>query len=215
MEKKCHINLKNLPLPPDPAYSESQVKKIKTNFRYVPKAAKPGQEEGRKEVKFDHEANTEADLFADINIVQKQSTNEEEEEEDDASIKHIIESNNTNTSKTQVQNKLNFGRETSFDYQLGEASKVSPKSQLHEICAANNWKPPLFECCKDEGPCHLRLFTFKVLVEIKGATTEVILECFGGPRPKKKAAADHAAEGALWYLKHLGYFPIKKWQKRN
>ena len=33
----------------------------------------------------------------------------------------------------------------------------------------------------------------------------MILECFGGPRTKKKAAAEHAAEGALWYLKHEGY----------
>jgi hypothetical protein len=34
-----------------------------------------------------------------------------------------------------------------------------------------------------------------------------ILECFGAPQLKKKTAAEHAAEGALWYLKHSGYSP--------
>lgn len=34
---------------------------------------------------------------------------------------------------------------------------------------------------------------------------DVVLECFGAPRPKKKDAEEHAAEGALWYLKHDGF----------
>ncbi|MCI06607.1 dicer-like protein 4-like, partial [Trifolium medium] len=32
--------------------------------------------------------------------------------------------------------------------------KVCGRSKLYEICAANHWKPPVFECCKEEGPCH-------------------------------------------------------------
>lgn len=44
----------------------------------------------------------------------------------------------------------------------------------------------------------------KVVVVIEeGENT--MLECFGGPRPRKKDAEEHAAEGALWYLKHQGY----------
>jgi hypothetical protein len=39
--------------------------------------------------------------------------------------------------------------------------------------------------------------------------------CFGYPKPTKKTAAEHAAEGALWYLKHLGYFPIKKVKRKK
>ncbi|KAJ9178956.1 hypothetical protein P3X46_010797 [Hevea brasiliensis] len=212
-----YINLKNLP-PLDPrttSYSQ-QVRKIKTVARYVPKAVKPSpKEEGTKAGKlFDHEANTEADLLADRNLVYNK--NNPRDDEDDACnccIKHMIDSNNT-ISKTQTQSKV--VSETSMDDKAfhnnsGKQKNASAKSQLHEICAANNWKPPLFECCKEEGPSHLRLFTFKVSMEIEGAAPSAsILQCFGAPRPKKKAAAEHAAEGALWYLKHLGYFPIKK-----
>jgi len=28
------------------------------------------------------------------------------------------------------------------------------RSKLYETCAVNHWKPPVFECCKEEGPCH-------------------------------------------------------------
>ncbi|KAF3450941.1 hypothetical protein FNV43_RR07030 [Rhamnella rubrinervis] len=80
----------------------------------------------------------------------------------------------------------------------------SAKSHLYEVCAANKWKSPVFECCKEEGPSHLRMFTFKVVIEIREASN-TILECFSGPQPKKKSAVEHAAEGALWYLKHIGY----------
>ncbi|KAE8682671.1 Dicer-like protein 4 [Hibiscus syriacus] len=86
----------------------------------------------------------------------------------------------------------------------GESHIRTARSQLYEICAINCWKPPLFECCKEEGPSHLRLFTYRVLLEIEEAS-DMILECFSSPRTTKKAAAEHAAEGALWYLKHEGY----------
>ncbi|KAG1358937.1 putative Endoribonuclease Dicer [Cocos nucifera] len=78
------------------------------------------------------------------------------------------------------------------------------KSWLFEICAANYWSPPSFECCKDEGPSHLRMFTYKVTVVVEGVTP-TRLECFGEAKPQKRAAEDHAAEGALWCLKQLGY----------
>ncbi|XP_059635348.1 dicer-like protein 4 isoform X2 [Cornus florida] len=88
----------------------------------------------------------------------------------------------------------------------GGSHKGSAKSRLYETCATNCWKPPLFECWKEMGPCHLKEFTFKVVVEIEEASN-MILECYGEPRAKKKDAAEHAAEGALWYLKHVGYLP--------
>ncbi|XP_010539529.1 PREDICTED: ribonuclease 3-like protein 1 isoform X2 [Tarenaya hassleriana] len=85
-----------------------------------------------------------------------------------------------------------------------EPKRESAKSQLHNICSARHWKPPEYECCSDEGPCHMRMFTFKVVIEIKGYSGTTVLECFGDPRPNKKTAAEHAAEGALWYLKQMG-----------
>ncbi|EEF35075.1 ribonuclease 3-like protein 1 [Ricinus communis] len=218
MEKKClepypqqkqsHINLKNLPPinPPTTSIPYYQVKRNKTITRYVPKVAKPRPEEegGVKAVKFDHEANTKADILA------------EQEEIDDLSsvcaIKHI----DSNNFVKKTHSKLNY--EGSDNRVLvdksSELKRVSAKSQLHEICVANNWKPPLYECCKEEGPCHQRLFTFKVIVEMIGAEY-IVLECYGIPKIKKKTAAEHAAEGALWYLKHLGYFPINKWDKKK
>ncbi|XP_021741889.1 dicer-like protein 4 isoform X2 [Chenopodium quinoa] len=86
----------------------------------------------------------------------------------------------------------------------GSLGKATAKSRLNEICVRNCWKPPLYECCKEEGPSHLKLFTFKVMVVIEEAE-DVILECFGQPQAKKKAAAEEAAEGALWLLKKEGY----------
>ncbi|KAE8667713.1 Detected protein of unknown function [Hibiscus syriacus] len=54
---------------------------------------------------------------------------------------------------------------------------------------------------------------FKVVVEMQEGSLKTILECFSDPRPKKKMAADHAAEGALWYLRHVGCFPPNKLSK--
>ncbi|XP_042491944.1 endoribonuclease Dicer homolog 4 [Macadamia integrifolia] len=82
----------------------------------------------------------------------------------------------------------------------------SAKSYLYEMCTINCWKAPAFECCNEEGPSHLKKFTFKVTVEMEEAS-RTVLECFGAPQPGKKAAAENAAEGALWYLKHQGYLP--------
>ncbi|KAJ8634847.1 hypothetical protein MRB53_009114 [Persea americana] len=79
------------------------------------------------------------------------------------------------------------------------------RSRLYEICTANRWSPPEFICCKEEGPSHLKLFTYKVTVEVKVGSKINVVECLGGPKPRKKAAAEHAAEGALWYLRGLGH----------
>ncbi|KAJ4958671.1 hypothetical protein NE237_025782 [Protea cynaroides] len=83
----------------------------------------------------------------------------------------------------------------------------SAKSLLYEIFAINYWKLPTFECYKEDGPDHLKMFIFKVTVEMDEASKTVV-ECFSEPRPSKKAAAEHAAEGVLWYLKHQGYLPM-------
>ncbi|KAJ7979648.1 Dicer-like protein [Quillaja saponaria] len=82
------------------------------------------------------------------------------------------------------------------------------KSRLHEICVANCWESPSFDCCKEEGPDHSKIFTCKVTVVIK-EEAESILECYGEPRLKKKDAAENAAEGALWYLQQTDYL-LKK-----
>ncbi|QCE08844.1 ribonuclease 3-like protein 1 [Vigna unguiculata] len=78
--------------------------------------------------------------------------------------------------------------------------KGTARSTLYEICAANHWKPPFFECCKEEGPSHEKMFTFKVIITVEASGNT--LECYGAPHRKKKEAADHAAEGALFYLKY-------------
>ncbi|XP_057479117.1 ribonuclease 3-like protein 1 [Actinidia eriantha] len=80
---------------------------------------------------------------------------------------------------------------------------ASSKSRLYEICAAKHWQPPAFECCED-CPGDEKLYTFKVTVEVQLEGSTTILECHGAPQSKKKMAAQHAAEGALWYLMHLG-----------
>ncbi|GMP35538.1 hypothetical protein CsSME_00007933 [Camellia sinensis var. sinensis] len=86
---------------------------------------------------------------------------------------------------------------------VGGSCKKSAKSRLHEICAANCWKPPSFKCCKEIGPSHLKEFIFKVSVDIEEASD--VIAAFGAPHSRKKDAAEHAAEGALWYLKNAGY----------
>ncbi|XP_028760714.1 dicer-like protein 4 isoform X2 [Neltuma alba] len=82
--------------------------------------------------------------------------------------------------------------------------KRTSRSRLYEFCAANCWKPPSFECCKEEGPDHLKLFTCKVTLEIE-EPSNMILECVGAPQSKKKDAAEAASEGAIWYLEKEGY----------
>ncbi|KAK8526186.1 hypothetical protein V6N13_017241 [Hibiscus sabdariffa] len=125
----------------------------------------------------------------------------------------FADGNSNNTKDFNLDREIEI-RHTNLVVE-GAPKKASAKSQLHEICAANNWKCPSYECCREQGPCHLKLFVFKVVVEMQEATSTTILECFSDPRPKKKMAAEHAAEGALWYLRHVGYFPPYKLAKAS
>ncbi|GER33663.1 dicer-like protein 4 [Striga asiatica] len=91
----------------------------------------------------------------------------------------------------------------------GYPGSISAKSRLYEICAANCWKPPTFECCEESGPSHLKEFVFKIMLEIEEIPNH-LFEFYGEPRMRKKDAAEHAAKGALWFLKHEGYIMGQK-----
>ncbi|XP_073010330.1 endoribonuclease Dicer homolog 4-like isoform X2 [Typha latifolia] len=103
-----------------------------------------------------------------------------------------------------VGNPMGTIEEASFSSQR-EANRIlvetSARSRLFEICATNHWDPPSFELC-EEGPVHQRIFTCKVTI-VMGSIT--ILECLSERKPEKNAAEEHAAEGAIWYLKHSGH----------
>jgi endoribonuclease Dicer len=86
----------------------------------------------------------------------------------------------------------------------GGPSSKTAKSLLHETCVANCWKPPHFECCEEEGPGHLKSFVYKVILEVEDAPN-MTLECYGEARATKKGAAEHAAQAAIWCLKHSGF----------
>ncbi|KQJ83511.1 hypothetical protein BRADI_5g15337v3 [Brachypodium distachyon] len=78
----------------------------------------------------------------------------------------------------------------------GDMVHKTAKSFLFELCAASYWKPPEFQLCIEEGPSHLRRFTYKVIVQIRGPS-ETLLECYSDAKLQKKAAQEHAAQGAL------------------
>ncbi|EPS62425.1 hypothetical protein M569_12365 [Genlisea aurea] len=105
---------------------------------------------------------------------------------------------------SQKKQKLYRSKDSDDVSQRTDAVLSTPsKSRLYELCAANYWKPPVFECCNETGPSHFREFVFKVVVEMDDGKNEVI-EAYGGARKRKKDAADNAAEGALRYLKSHG-----------
>ncbi|KAG5104033.1 hypothetical protein AAZX31_15G004200 [Glycine max] len=117
------------------------------------------------------------------------------------------------TSSTSSNQKIQSCGNTTSPTQTEEGMKKgTARSTLYEICAVNCWKPPIFECCKEEGPGHKRMFTFKVIIEIEASRN--IIECYGAPHGKKKAAADHAAEGALLYLKVYKMYDEKPINKK-
>ncbi|KAI4355799.1 hypothetical protein L6164_004539 [Bauhinia variegata] len=143
--------------------------------------------------------------------------------------KTIASPEGVNLRPVSIKNSDNSENITSqIDSAHRGIKKGSARSNLYDICAASHWNTPIFECCKEEGPSHQRIvpafsilllkiwrkfshprFTFKVLIEIE-TESKTIMECFGAPCPTKKTAADHAAEGALWYLKHEGYVSKKQ-----
>nr|TKW33148.1 hypothetical protein SEVIR_2G213600v2 [Setaria viridis] len=75
--------------------------------------------------------------------------------------------------------------------------------RLPKICAAIGWKEPSFDF-EEQGPPHNKLFICKVTVHLEGLVNTV-MECFSDPKPKKKAAQDHAAQAALWCLERFGH----------
>ncbi|XP_022721072.1 ribonuclease 3-like protein 1 [Durio zibethinus] len=200
------VNLKNLP-PIDPSIIIPlyQDKYENASSRNEPNVPRPGSKEGTKLLEFDQVPRKAG--MADRNLRQ----NMEVEEDFCLSSTKLIDPNSTKDFNFNKENEIchsNFAVEDAL-------KTASAKSQLYEICSANKWNFPLYECCKEEGPSHRKLFTFKVVVEIKEASTTTILECFSDPHSKKKMAADHAAEGALWYLEHVGHFPPIKRSKAS
>lgn len=108
-------------------------------------------------------------------------------------VAHLLQSSSKGKLSETVQNR-----------DCGSDLARTARSRLYELCAANYWKPPSFDCCKEEGPDHLKLFTCMVTMEIEEASN-MIIEFIGEPLPKKKDSADSAAEAAFWYLKEKGY----------
>ncbi|KAJ4850950.1 hypothetical protein Tsubulata_011532 [Turnera subulata] len=109
-------------------------------------------------------------------------------------------------SKAEVHSsrKVSSASSTIAKLKSDRDAPSTARQRLYEVCTANCWKPPMFECCYEEGLSHLKIFTYKVIVVIEDAP-DMILECIGAPQSKKKAAAEHAAEAALWYLEREGY----------
>ncbi|XP_012844161.1 PREDICTED: dicer-like protein 4 isoform X2 [Erythranthe guttata] len=128
-----------------------------------------------------------------------------------SSESHVAEKpiNSNGRKISSTAGHLNNGNEVDQQGIAGSQSNVSAKSCLYELCAANCWKPPVFECFKETGPEHIKEFVFRVVMEIEEMPNETF-EFYGEPRARKKDAAEHAAEGALWYLKHEGYIWDKK-----
>ncbi|KAM0933868.1 hypothetical protein DsansV1_C34g0226131 [Dioscorea sansibarensis] len=110
-----------------------------------------------------------------------------------------------NSHDPALQRQIQQNIEISNDH-METVGKKSARSKLYEICAAYCWNRPVFVCCKEEGPSHLKMFTCMVTVKADGGNS-VCLECFSDPKPQKKAAEEHAAQGALWCLSGLGYLP--------
>ncbi|KAG8056757.1 hypothetical protein GUJ93_ZPchr0002g23521 [Zizania palustris] len=82
-------------------------------------------------------------------------------------------------------------------------SKEPARLRLHEICSAAHWKEPLYNF-EEQGPSHAKLFTCKVTIHVE-TWTNTVLECMSEPKRQKKAAQEHAAQAALWYLNIFGH----------
>ncbi|KAJ6793109.1 ribonuclease 3-like protein 1 [Iris pallida] len=78
------------------------------------------------------------------------------------------------------------------------------RSLLLDICIANNWSIPSYGLL-EKGSSEEKIFTARVTVEVEFISS-TLLECFSEPKAQKEEAQEQAAEGALWYLGHLGYF---------
>ncbi|KAL6846152.1 hypothetical protein ACP4OV_023600 [Aristida adscensionis] len=85
----------------------------------------------------------------------------------------------------------------------GTAGNESARSRLPKICTARGWKEPLYDF-EEQGPPHNKLFKCKVTVHVD-TIVNTVMECSSDPKPRKQAAQEHAAQGALWYLAHCGH----------
>ncbi|KAJ0973517.1 hypothetical protein J5N97_021476 [Dioscorea zingiberensis] len=94
-----------------------------------------------------------------------------------------------------LQHQIQQNREISKNF-IETADNKSAKAKLYEICATNYWCPPSFVCCNEEGPSHLRMFTCMVTIKVD-TSSSVLVECVDEPKSQKKAAEEHAAQGAL------------------
>uniref|UniRef100_A0A0E0M185 DRBM domain-containing protein n=1 Tax=Oryza punctata TaxID=4537 RepID=A0A0E0M185_ORYPU len=85
----------------------------------------------------------------------------------------------------------------------GTTDNEPARLRLHKVCSAAHWKEPSYDF-EEQGPSHLKLFTCKVTIHVD-TVTSTIVECISEPKRCKKAAQEHAAQGALWYLKIFGH----------
>ncbi|KAH6828797.1 dicer-like 4 [Perilla frutescens var. hirtella] len=125
---------------------------------------------------------------------------------------HVTRPIESNSFRTDLPT-INISNGSGVDQNgKGAPSTVSAKSRLYELCTANCWRPPIFECCQEMGPSHLREFIFKVMLEIEEMPNETF-EFYGEPKARKKDAAEQAADAALWYLENEGYVWDRKRDK--
>ncbi|OEL22230.1 hypothetical protein BAE44_0016752, partial [Dichanthelium oligosanthes] len=87
--------------------------------------------------------------------------------------------------------------------EVNGCSNESARVRLPKVCNAFGWKEPSFDF-EEQGPSHNKLFICKVTLHLEGFV-DTVMESFGDPKSKKKAAQEHAAQGALWCLERLGY----------
>lgn len=135
-------------------------------------------------------------------------TSEEVEEDCNITYKRLRPSTSSSARASGWQPTGTYKNTVRNSTYTGGLHSASAKSLLYETCGANYWKPPIFECCKETGPGHLKQFTFKAVVEVSEALPKM-LESYGKPLSRKKDAAESAAEGVLFYLKEAGYLGDK------
>ncbi|KAL6656010.1 hypothetical protein ACP70R_006836 [Stipagrostis hirtigluma subsp. patula] len=95
------------------------------------------------------------------------------------------------------------GCSTGRAHRISFSGNESATLRLPRVCTAIGWKEPLYDF-DEQGPPHNKLFRCRVTVHVD-TIVNTVLECFSDPKCQKKAAQEHAAQGALWYLKHCGH----------
>ncbi|XLS67525.1 hypothetical protein HN51_018548 [Arachis hypogaea] len=54
-------------------------------------------------------------------------------------------------------------------------NKRPARLNLYEICAANHWRPPLFECYKQDGPCHQIIYPADMYIQLPSSCNKICL----------------------------------------